>query len=233
MTTDEPLEAAKPENRLRGVMIAALSLVAMVSAATGWVYSQLPAGARVPMHWNASGEIDGYGGAWSIWMLPATMLGICLLLSALPSIEPRRGHLLRSSRAYGAVWLAVVTMLGAMQVVVLATVRGHAIAMNLVALVGLGGVLIVVGNYLGKVRSNFVFGVRTPWTLSSELSWNKANRFCGRFFVVAGIAMVAMAVCGLTGPAFLIAAFGALIAGSIITVVYSYVVWRHDPHRQI
>ncbi len=33
-----------------------------------------------------------------------------------------------------------------------------------------GVVLVVLGNYLGKLRSNFLVGIRTPWTLSSELS---------------------------------------------------------------
>ena len=33
-----------------------------------------------------------------------------------------------------------------------------------------GGLLVVVGNLLGKVRPNWFVGINTPWTLTSKLS---------------------------------------------------------------
>ena len=50
----------------------------------------------------------------------------------------------------------------------------------------IGRLFIVLGNVLGKVRSNFMFGVRTPWTLASDPRWNKTHRLVGRLFVLLG-----------------------------------------------
>ncbi len=46
--------------------------------------------------------------------------------------------------------------------------------------------LIVIGNYLGKTRSMFLGGVRTPWTLSSEYSWQRTHSLAGKLFVLSG-----------------------------------------------
>jgi uncharacterized membrane protein len=93
---------------------------------------------------------------------------------------------------------------------------------------GIGVVLIVVGNYLGKVRSNFFFGIRTPWTLSSELSWNRTHRLGGRLSVLIGLV-------ALLTPVFPWAGVVALAVGApimvIVLVIYSYVQWNRDPAK--
>jgi uncharacterized membrane protein len=51
----------------------------------------------------------------------------------------------------------------------------------------------VIGNYLGKVQPNWFLGVRTPWTLASELVWRKTNRTAGWLFVLAGLVIAVSA----------------------------------------
>lgn len=36
------------------------------------IWGRLPD--KVPMHYNAAGEIDGYGGKWTVWITPVSML---------------------------------------------------------------------------------------------------------------------------------------------------------------
>jgi uncharacterized membrane protein len=72
--------------------------------------------------------------------------------------------------------------------------------------------------------------VRTPWTLSSELSWERANRLAGRLLVPLGLIVALMALAGwaLAG----LVTFIVLLVGSMaVAVVYSYRVWRDDPQR--
>ena len=89
----------------------------------------------------------------------------------------------------------------------------------------------LMGNYMGKIRSNFTFGVRTPWTLTSELSWNKTHRLIGRLFFATGLLTLIAALIGLESwvVGFILAGtFGSLI----VAMVYSYIVWRNDPAAQ-
>ena len=98
---------------------------------------------------------------------------------------------------------------------------------NLIPL-GLGGLFIVLGNMMGKVRSNFMFGIRTPWTLSSELSWNKTHRLGGRIMMAVGfITIVASFLLSLEWAFYLL--IGGLFLMLGIVVVYSWVIYKDDP----
>ena len=63
------------------------------------------------------------------------------------------------------------------------------------ALFGIFGLLFIgLGNYLPRVRPNFTFGIRTPWTLASEEVWRRTHRASGPVFVAAGIATLIAAL---------------------------------------
>jgi uncharacterized membrane protein len=75
-----------------------------------------------------------------------------------------------------------------------------------------------------------MFGVRTPWTLASEVSWNKTHRLAGWLFVALGLFMIAGAAFG-EGELWvwgLLAGIGLLL---VITFGYSYWVWKNDTER--
>jgi uncharacterized membrane protein len=91
-------------------------------------------------------------------------------------------------------------------------------------------IIAVLGNYLGAVRSNFFFGVRTPWTLSSELSWERTNRLAGRLLVPSGLIVALMALAG-WGVVGLVTFVVLLVSSMTAAVAYSYRVWRVDPQR--
>lgn len=161
---------------------------------------------------------------------PALFVALPILLFALiPRIEPRRGNLLASSKAYGAAWITFVSVgvfahLGFVTRALDTTVRFDAL---LPAGLALG--LIVLGNYMGKIRSNFFFGIRTPWTLASDLSWHKTHRLGGKLLVLVGLALLPLAFL-IEDPA-LNAVVGAVAvtALAIVLFVYSYVIWKRDP----
>ena len=89
---------------------------------------------------------------------------------------------------------------------------------------------IVIGNVMGKVRQNYIFGLRTPWTLSSEQAWDKTHRTIGRL-------IVALSVIGLLSLFFLTPAYGLLftvglsLVWGIASFVVSYNFWKDAPDK--
>ncbi len=94
-----------------------------------------------------------------------------------------------------------------------------------------GLVIIVTGNYLGKIRSNYFAGFRTPWTLSSELSWNKTHRLGGKLLFLLGVVLIAgsIIVIGEFWAYFLLV---ASLLWTVVLVAYSYFIWKSDPDRR-
>ena len=187
---------------------------------------------QVPVHWGVDGEPDGWATALvGFAIMPLVTAGIIGLFALVPRIEPRRRNLERSANAYRTTATAVVVFLGVAQVVVVLASLGDTLPMTGIVGIGIGLLFIVMGNVLATVRSNFLFGVRTPWTLSSDLAWDRTQRLVGRLFVLAGLTLVALT---LTGNVELIVA--VMVAWIVVILVaafwYSYRVWKADPDKR-
>jgi uncharacterized membrane protein len=91
----------------------------------------------------------------------------------------------------------------------------------------LGGICLffaLIGNVLGKVRRNFWMGVRTPWTLASEVVWNQTHRVAAWMFVAAGLLGFALVMVLPAWAAWVV--FGLIIPASLVPVVYSLVLYK-------
>lgn len=219
-------------NRRIALVASGVVVVAMLTA-SGLAWRAVPD--QLPVHWGINGEPDRYGGrVEGLLLLPAITASVALLLWAAPFIDPRRANLLKSEGAYAAFGLATVMLLGVLHVTIIASALGYSVSMGAVIGISIGVLFVVMGLAMRHVQSNFIFGVRTPWTLSSERSWERTHLLAGRLFVAAGVAtMVAGGVALATGlewlpvTTLLVGALGA----SAVSIAYSYVVWRGDPDR--
>jgi immunity protein, SdpI family len=205
-----------------------LLLLAMF-ALGAWTWSTAPE--RVPVHWNAAGEVDRYGGKpEGLFMLPAVALGVYLLLLLLPRLDPGRANYATFAGAYNVIRLTMLAFFAALYGWTVLEMRGRTTLNAEVVMAFLTGLLfIVLGGVMGKIRPNWFVGVRTPWTLSSKRSWVKTHRLAGWLFVLAGLTVWACFIAspGWMGQAIMVAA--ALAAG--VPAAYSYFVWRTDPDK--
>ncbi len=217
---------------IRLPLIVSFALIAAMLGLSLWAWSMLPPGALMPVHFGIDGRPDRFAAKGiGLFAMPLVAIGITALLAVIPRIEPRRLNLAGSAKFYRAVWIGIVALLGA--------THGAAIAAALHAPVDAGAVVagalailfIVMGNYLGKTRSNFFAGVRTPWTLSSEYSWERTHRLCGKLFVITGAATLA-ALLVLPMKIALLILIGLTLANVAVSVAMSYVYWARDPDRQ-
>lgn len=85
----------------------------------------------------------------------------------------------------------------------------------------LGVSMVIIGNFMPKVRMNSVMGLRTRWSMKNETTWKKSQRFGGISFIAGGIVLVIF--CILTkGFACLLWAMGTLIVLAMVDVYYTY-----------
>jgi len=204
-----------------------------------WTWMLLPEAEQYPIHWNAAGEADGFAGRRAVlgilMIMPIAQIFMTTVLNFIPRIEPLSQNFEESRTAYNWVWIglmALLTLTGIMIAVMYHgggnKTLGETTIMTIAISISL--LFVGIGNVLGKVRQNFMFGIRTPWTLSSELSWEKTHRIGGRLFVGAGLIGVILAfikpITAILGTAALI------LLAAIICVVYSYEIWKTDPNKR-
>lgn len=170
-----------------------LLLVVLLAAVSAWVWQQLPEGAQLPLHFNARGEPDRWGAAGAALLpIPLIALGLLGLFRVLPRLDPRGENLMRSRGAMDQIALATTLVLVVVQAMILSHALGRPLRMDGLLCWTVGGLFIVMGNVMGKLRHNYTVGIRLPWTLSSERVWDKTHRYGGRVMVLAGVALVAV-----------------------------------------
>jgi Predicted integral membrane protein len=218
--------------RRRLIIFSAIVVGAMlVLDASAWI--ALPADAQVPIHWGPDGQVDGYASKTvGLLLLPLVTLGVATLLWVIPLIEPRRANIEKSGKAYAAIWVSVVLLMAAIDVVAVAAALGADLDMTLIVFVATGALFIVIGNYLPKVRPNYLMGIRTPWTLTSDLAWDRTHRVGGRAFVLEGLAFILVGLVRPSPETLVVVLIGGIAIMLVFVVAYSYRVWQTDPLKR-
>mgnify|MGYP002640019800 CR=1 FL=1 len=216
----------------KGILAFSAAIFLVAVAVTVFAWGKVPADAQIPIHWNAQGEVDNYGSkAFGLLMGPGLIFFLSLLLAFIPRMEPRIENLQQSQKAYKVVWVFVVLLMLVLHLITTTAALGKIINIAIMMSFAIGILFMAIGNYLGKIRSNFMFGIRTPWALSSEVSWNKTHRLGGRLFFLIGL-LVFLSAFLKNGEL----SFGLLIGGAfvilILTYAYSYWVWKQDDERK-
>ena len=186
----------------------------------------------LPIHWNASGQADAWGGREIVGGMLIGLGLLTALLGAGIGLAIRRSE---DSARRRALWFA--------QLVVVLTVPAVALLAATASVTGvtdIGGAapfavisltILLIGAFVGRVGPNPFVGVRTPWAFKSRLAWERSNRLAGRLFFLMGLAGLIAAPFAPQPPA-LYALLTGIVASAVWSVVESWRVWRDDPERQ-
>jgi uncharacterized membrane protein len=200
-----------------------LALVLVIAAwvASAILYPGLPA--RVPLHWDLHGKVDGYGAkGWAVFLMPGVMTGLLVLFAFLPALSPRQFEVDSFRSTYLFVMVLVVGLFAYIHGLMLLAAAARHVGVGRALVGGIFVMFALLGNVLGKVRRNFYIGVRTPWTLASERVWTDTHRLAAWLLVLAGLVGLAITLLGLP----LAAAFAVLIVAVLTPVVYSFVRYK-------
>ena len=179
---------------------------------------------QIAIHFNMSGEPNGYGGKIEgLFLMPVINIGMYFLFIVLPKIDPRKANYALFADKYRIIRIVLHVFFTFSFFVNSFYALGYHFNMGLIVLYGVLGLFLVLGNYMGNVRPNFFVGVRTPWTLSNEEVWVKTHRLTAKVWVVGSLAMmIVLPFVPHLETMFLI--FIAIIC--VVPIAYSYIIYK-------
>jgi uncharacterized membrane protein len=202
--------------------------IAILPILIAWMlYPALPP--KMAVHFGITGQPNGYQSKSTFLICQGLLLlAIPLMIKYLPVLDPKRENYAKFRRFYEIFRLTITTFLAVMFGLILAFNLGYRIHMQMAVLLMVGLIWIVIGNFLGQVRFNYFFGIRTPWTLADEEVWRRTHRLAAPLWVIAGVLMlIAAFLPGWLAVGVLVAAIGLT---AVIPAVYSGVIYRNR-HR--
>jgi uncharacterized membrane protein len=190
-----------------------------------YFYAHFPQ--TVVTHWNWAGQPNGYSGKFTgAFAIPLLLLGMYVLFLVFPMLDPKKERYADFAKVYHFFKAAIILILSGVYAASGFYNLGFNIKISLVVPLMVGILMIVMGNYMGKIKKNWFVGIRTPWTLSSENVWNQTHRVGGWMFMAFGLLII---ISPLLPKVLGLAAF---ILGIILVVfgtfVYSYLLYRKE-----
>ena len=174
------------------ILTAILTLLPMVIGFILW--NKLPD--QVATHFGSNGEPDGWSSkAVAVVGLPALLTAVHLACFFITFADPKKQRI--DPKLFKLIlWLCpMISWFGC------GSTYAYALNMELnttnIAMVFLGVLFIVIGNYLPKARQNYTVGIKLPWTLDDEENWNRTHRLAGKLWMVCGFLFVIVSFFGL------------------------------------
>ena len=124
---------------------------------------------------------------------------------------------------YNIFILCFVLFLAYLYVLTLLAGLGVKIDMNRMLMPAFGLFFIFVGSMVRHAKRNYMIGIRTPWTLHSDVVWDQTHRVGGIAFMVAGaFTMLTVFVPQIAFPVMMV----SVLLVAVGTIVYSYIFYR-------
>lgn len=222
-TPTEELTGDRAPYRVDAALIArdwpVLLLLAADAAFGLAVWPRMPA--RVPTHFGIDGIPNSWGPPWiNAVLIPVVAIGLYVLMLVLPLADPRRASYARFPGTLRVFRFALTGLLVAIHVVLVRASFGAMLQVSTSIQLAVALLFIVLGNSMGRLRFNYFFGVRTPWTLNDEENWNATHRVAARLWVICGIALLPAAF--LPGAAGVTASVVIAGTAALVPVIYSF-----------
>ncbi len=190
----------------------------------------------VPIHWGLNGQPNGYGPKWvDTFLFPPISIGVYILVRVLIAAGPRLGGRESTAANLRVVKIILVGVMLFMLIIQLSTIAlglGFGFDITMIVTLALSVLFIFLGNYMGKLRRNFWAGIRTPWTLASDVVWERTHRFGGWLFVIGGLLGVIMSFI----PVLRVWGFIVVVVAIVVILyAYSYIAYQrytvegHEP----
>ncbi|CAG7644796.1 SdpI family protein [Paenibacillus allorhizosphaerae] len=187
-------------------------------------YNQLPE--TMATHFGVDNEVNGTMSRGAL-IITLILLGLLpVLMRVARYVDPKRANYRQFSKAFEVSRVGVTILLTVIGWMIIAYNLGNHVDMTKVVMFVIGLFFAIMGNYLTQVKHNYMFGIRTPWTLANEEIWRKTHRLAGPLMMIGGVtSLITLFFSGLAAVlVFLI----VILIASIIPVFYSYMLYKRN-----
>lgn len=210
--------------KTRNIQILIVGLILISFLMGAYLYTYMPE--KMASHWDANGSVNGYMPKLSgLFLLPVIMAILFLAFMLIPKIDPLKANIEKFRGHFDVFVLLLFVFLFYIYILIMLWNLGYRFNIMQLLAPALGVIFYYSGVMIENAKQNWFIGVRTPWTLSSEVVWDKTNKLAGKLFKVAGV----LAVMGLVFPKYAIfLILVPVILAAVYPVIYSYQKYQQE-----
>ena len=209
------------------VLMWVISLVPLITLTM--IYGKMPD--TVPTSFGFDGAINAYGPKSTLWMMAGMGPVLALLFQFMPKIDPRKRNYAKFQKYYDifAIFMELF-ILGINSMLFVEILRPGTVSIGRAVTVLICLLFILMGNMMGKIKHNYFFGIRTPWTLADPDVWNRTHRLGGRLWFIIGVLLLPCCLL-LPEKVFFALLMVSILGSTLVLCVLSYL-WYRQKNRE-
>ena len=193
------------------------------------VYGKMPE--TVPTNFGFDGEINAYGPKSTLWLLAGMGVLMAALFQFMPLIDPRKRNYAKFQKYYdGFAIFMELFLLGTNCLMYTEILRPGTVSIGRAVTVLISLLFILMGNMMGKIKHNYFFGIKTPWTLADPDVWNRTHRVGGRMWFVIGVLLLPCCLL-LPEKVFFVLLMVGILGPTALLFALSYL-WYRGQHQE-
>lgn len=131
-----------------------------------------------------------------VLIFPFIVLFLYAVLIFLPLLDPWRENYFKFKSSYFWFRTAFIILLALLYIVSIWAAYDDRIKIGFFTIPLFAVFYIYLGLFAPKIKKNYFVGIRTPWTIASELVWEKTHKFGSKLYIASGV----IALAGLLFP---------------------------------
>lgn len=188
----------------------------------------------IPMHYNASWQVDRMGSKYELLTLciPSILMYIlfyfCMRYEIKKKDEEKNIKILEISFIVIQAFQLIITICFGIAAFNYPDTLdlGSDFNTGKIVYIIIAGLMIILGGFMPKAKNNAVFGLRTKWSRTNDLTWQKSQRFGGVVFIITGIAIILVNIFVKKSPLWEYISLGMILLLVPISLIGSYIIYK-------
>jgi uncharacterized membrane protein len=205
--------------KTKSLTIAIIFIILLSFGIAVYSYQKIE-GDIVASHWDAKGNVNGYMSKFfGIFLFPFVSLGLYILFSLIPKIDPLKKNIKIFRKYYDLFVFIIILFLFYIFVLTILSNLNYNFNITTMLMPAMGILFFGIGMFMNKLKRNWFIGIRTPWTISNDIVWEKTHKLGSKIFKIIGV----LFVIGLFFEKYLLwFVLAPVIISTIWLVLYSY-----------
>lgn len=200
-----------------------LTLIALPYLYIMMIWNNLPD--KVPIHWNAMGEIDGFGSRYTLLILPLLLPGLIYITFSLIQRFTPIDKIAKMGRKFGSLKFLLILFMSVLCLLIIHSSKEGLVGQPTFIFISLGLLFALFGNFSRTIQPNYFLGIRTPWTLKSEQVWKSTHELAGKLWFAGGLIIALIAL--ISSSKYAISGIIGIVAViTLIPIIYSYLKFK-------
>lgn len=177
-------------------------------------------------HWGVNGQVDGYSSTlFNVLLFPLLQIFLFLLFYFIPKVDPKRKNIIKFEDKFNIFIYSILIFMLLLQVYVYLWNIGVEIPIDVVMPLLMGGLFYIIGSMIKDAKQNYTVGIRTPWTLSSEIVWDKTHILGGKLYKVSGF----LSILSIFIPSYsFFVVITSILISTILLFIYSFIEYKKE-----